>query len=72
MVSNVTQEEVVTRTLWGMEVGHAMSYKKVTYLRTMNWQQAWAVLYPTGNTYTPMLMPVVGKSFTFEGKRYSW
>jgi len=62
----------VTRTLWGMEVGHAMSYKKVTYLRTMNWQQAWAVLYPTGNTYTPMLMPVVGKSFTFEGKKYSW
>jgi hypothetical protein len=62
----------LTRTLWGMEVGHAMDYRKVTYLKTMNWQQSAAVLYPTGNTYTPMLMPVVKNGFTFEGKRYSW
>lgn len=60
----------VTRTLWGVEVGHAMDYKKVTYLKTMNWQQAFAVLYPVGNTYSPSLIPVMGRRFVFEGKEY--
>ncbi len=60
----------VTRTLWGVEVGHAMDYKKVTYLKTMNWQQAFAVLYPVGTTYSPSLIPVMGRRFVFEGKEY--
>ena len=62
----------ITRTLWGMEVGHAMDTAKATYVKTHNWQQAWAVLYENGNTYTPHLMPVVRKSFIFEGIEYSW
>lgn len=60
----------VTRTLWGVEVGHAMDYKKVTYLKTMNWQQSFAVLYPVGTTYSPSLIPVMGRRFVFEGKEY--
>ena len=62
----------LTRTLWGMEVGHAMDYKKVTYLKTMNWQQSFAILYPNGKTFTPALIPVVNKSFIVEGEQYSW
>ena len=62
----------LTRTLWGMEVGHAMDYKKVTYLKTMNWQQAFGVLHPNGRTYSPQLVPVVNKSFIFEEKEYKW
>ena len=49
-----------------------MDYKKVTYLKTMNWQQAFAILYPNGKTFTPCLVPVVNKSFIVEGERYSW
>jgi hypothetical protein len=55
-----------------MEVGHAMDYKKVTYLKTMNWQQAFGILYPNGRTYSPHLVPVVNKSFIFEQKEYKW
>lgn len=62
----------ITRTLFGMEVGHAMRVEKATYTKTANWQQAWAVLYPTGKSFTPTLMPVVNKGFVFEGKRYAW
>ena len=62
----------MTRTLFGIEVGHAMNVAKATYTKTHNWQQAWLALYPTSRTLIPMLMPVVNKSFVFEGMRYSW
>jgi hypothetical protein len=55
-----------------MEVGHAMDYKKVSYLKTMNWQQAFGILHPSGRTYSPQLVPVVNKSFIFEQKEYKW
>jgi hypothetical protein len=62
----------VTRTLFGIETGHCMDVSKASYVKTHNWQQAWTVLYPTGSTFTPALMPVVKNGFTFEGTRYEW
>lgn len=63
----------ITRTLWGMEVGHAMDIRKASYTRVHQWQQAFGVLYPTGNTFSPSLIPVIGgRRFIFEGKEYKW
>jgi len=63
----------VTRVLYGIEVGHSMDIKKATYAKTHNWQQAWLALYPDGKgNFTPNLMPVVRRSFIFEGIQYSW
>lgn len=62
----------VTRTLIGMEVGHAMDLRKASYAKTHNWQMGWAAFRHDGNVSHPVLMPVINKSFTFEGKVYSW
>lgn len=62
----------VTRTLFGVEVGHAMDVRKATYTRTHNWQQGWVAFRHEGNVSIPIVMPVVNKSFTFEGRVYRW
>lgn len=62
----------VTRTLWGFEVGNLMSMPAATYARMHNWQQGFGVLYVDGKTVHPVPVPIIGKSFVFEGKRYTW
>ena len=62
----------VTRTLIGMEVGHAMDLRRASYVKTHNWQQGWGAFRHDGNVSHPILMPVVKRSFTFEGTVYTW
>ena len=62
----------ITRTLFGIEVGHAMDIRKALYAKTHNWQQGWCVLHITGKTVIPELMPVVNRRFRIMGKEYSW
>ena len=63
---------VITRTLWGIEVGNAMRMNKAGYMKTHNWQQGWVAFQHDGNTLHPVMMPVMNKSFTFEGVVYKW
>jgi hypothetical protein len=60
----------VTRTLWGLEVGHAMDLRKARYVKTHQWQKAFAVLTPIGNTLSPTLIPVIGRRFIYNDKEY--
>jgi hypothetical protein len=63
----------VTRTYWGMEVGHFMDLKKASYLKSggANWQQAFGLLYVEGQQVTPSLVLVRRNgSFIVEGKAY--
>lgn len=62
----------VTRTLFGIEVGHAMDIKKALYAKTHNWQQGWCVLHINGKTVVPELMPVVNRRFRLMGVEYAW
>ena len=62
----------VTRTLWALEVGHAMDLRRALYTKTHQWQKAFAVLTPIGNTLSPMLVPVMGNRFIYNGKEYRW
>ena len=62
----------VTRTLWALEVGHAMDLRRALYTKTHQWQKAFAVLTPIGNTLSPMLIPVMGNRFIYNGKEYRW
>lgn len=49
-----------TNTLTGVEVGHIMDTKKVTYLKgaTGNWQKAFGMLTVEGQTVVPDLIPI--------------
>lgn len=62
-----------THTLTGVEVGHIMDPKKVTYLKgaTGNWQQGIAVVDVDGKTVTPQLVPVANRKMVFNGKVYT-
>jgi hypothetical protein len=64
----------LTRTLFGMEVGHLTDMKSsgMQYVRTHNWQQGWAVVYVDQKNVYPVLIPITNKSFVFEGVQYSW
>ena len=62
----------ITRTLWALEVGHAMDLRRALYTKTHQWQKAFAVLTPIGNTLSPMLVPVMGNRFIYNGKEYRW
>jgi hypothetical protein len=42
------------------------------YTKTHNWQQGWAVVYVDGQTVIPQPIPIMNKSFVFEGVQYSW
>lgn len=62
----------VTNTLFGVEVGHIMDPKRVTYLKgaTGNWQQGIAWLTTEGKHVTPKLIPVSAGKFSVEGRIY--
>ena len=62
----------VTRTLWALEVGHAMDLRRALYTKTHQWHKAFAVLTPIGNTLSPMLIPVMGNLVIYNGKEYRW
>lgn len=62
----------ITRTLWGLEVGHAMNLRDALYTKMHSWQQAFAVLTPVGKTLSPTLIPVIGKRFVYSDKEYRW
>ena len=59
---------------WGLEVGNLMDMRSsgAAYSKVHNWQQSWAVLYEDGRNVTPHLMPIINKSFVFEGVQYKW
>lgn len=59
-------------TLTGVEVGHVMNPKAVTYLKgaTGNWQQSLGMLTLDGKHVTPSLIPVSGGKLTLDGKTY--
>lgn len=58
------------KTLTGVEVGHLMNPKKVTYLKggTGNWQQSLAWLTIDGRHVSPALVPVSEGKFSIEGR----
>lgn len=59
---------------WGLEVGNLMDMASsgAAYSKVHNWQQAWGVLYQDGRNVTAHLMPIVNRSFVFEGVQYKW
>lgn len=59
---------------WGLEVGNLMDMGSsgAAYSKVHNWQQAFGVLYQSGRKVTPHLVPIVKKSFIFEGVEYKW
>ena len=68
--SYTTGLEGQTNTITGVEVGHIMDPKKVTYLKggTGNWQRGIAWLTIDGKHVTPKILPVsAGKITTNEG-----
>ena len=59
-----------TDTITGVEVGHVMDPKKVTYLKggTGNWQQGFTVLSIDGKHVTPQLIPIIQGRFIYQGE----
>lgn len=59
---------------WGLEVGNLMDMRSsgAAYAKVHNWQQSFGVLYQSGRNVTPHLIPIVNKSFIFEGVEYKW
>lgn len=69
---STTGYQGATTTLTGVEVGHIMDPRKVTYLRgaTGNWQQGIAELVIEGKHVTPNLIPVSAGKITINGRTY--
>lgn len=61
-----------TSTLTGMEVGHVMDPKKVTYLKgaTSNWQQGIGWLTIDGKHVSPQFLPVSAGRITVNERTY--
>lgn len=69
-VSSFTQGiEGQTNTITGVEVGHILNPKAVTYLRgaSGNWQQGFALLEIDKNNVTPRILPVLGNKVIVDG-----
>ena len=62
----------VTRTLFGVECGNLMDMKQALYAKTHNWQQGFAVLHVDGKHVHPELVPIVDRSFTVMGERFTF
>jgi hypothetical protein len=64
----------VTHHLYGVEVGHLMDMRKASYLKAGhgNWQQGFGVAYQEGQHAHVQLVPIQGRSFFVEGRRWSW
>ncbi len=62
----------VTRTLWGMEVGHAMDLSKAGYLDggSANWCQSMGLVVKDGNDVYPFLIPIKNGRLHFDGRTY--
>lgn len=62
----------VDRTLTGFEVGNLMDMRKAGYLKggTANWQRGFGVLEVSGQSVTPIAVPVQGSSFFFDGIKW--
>jgi hypothetical protein len=63
----------VNRTVTGMEVGHLMCMGEAGYLPGGygDWQEAFGILYVSGESVSPVLVPVhEGGYFTVEGVEY--
>lgn len=60
--------------LYGIEVGHMMDLNKAGYLKhgAANWQTGFGILYIDKGKVTPTVVPINGKSFIVEGKKYEW
>ena len=59
------------KTVWGMEVGNLMDYKKAKYIKggLFTWQQGFGMLYVDGKTVIPVTIPIAKDgSFIVEGK----
>lgn len=65
-----------TGRLFGLEVGHLMDLREASkmYLKlgTANWQQGFGILYVDKDKVYPSVIPLMGKSFVVEGKKYKW
>jgi hypothetical protein len=62
----------VTRVLHGVECGNLMDMKQALYARTHNWQSGFAVMHVDGKTVHPELVPIVNRSFTVMGERFTY
>jgi hypothetical protein len=63
----------ITAEITGMEVGHLMDMGQAGYLPagSADWQQAFGLLYVSGDRVSPVLVPVsAGGRFTVEGVSY--
>lgn len=70
IASFTTGVEGETSTITGVEVGHIVDQKKVTYLKqgTGNWQQGLALLEIDGKNVTPHLIPVSAGRIIYENE----
>lgn len=62
----------VGRTLWGVEVGNLMDFRRAKYTKgTANWTQGFGILTIVGSKVAPQLVPIERDgSFIVEGKVY--
>lgn len=65
---------VLSRQLWGLEVGHLMDMSRATYLKGGfgNWAQGFAVGRLHGGRLYTSPVPIHGRSFSVEGQVYTW
>lgn len=63
-----------TKTLFGMEVGHAMSMKDAGYLKygAANWVQGFGILRTDGKRTWPELVTVQERRFIVDGQVYAF
>lgn len=59
-------------TLWGIEVGNLMDYRKAQYLNgaAPNWQKGFVILDVARTKVQPTLVDMKGRSFQVDGKEY--
>lgn len=65
----------VNRIRTGFEVGHLIDIRTsgMAYMKgSANWQSGFGLLRVDGQKVTPVLVPIIGNSFTVEGEKYSW
>lgn len=60
-------------TVWGVEVGNLMDMRQAQYLKgaTANWQSGFVILQVDKGRVTPVVVPIVDRAFTVDGKTYT-
>jgi hypothetical protein len=63
-----------TKTLWGLELGNWMDLRYARYIKSglFTWNQAFGILHQDGNNVYPQLIPVINRSFSYNGKVWKW